>query len=294
MRARTPILTLVGLSVATAVLLSGCGASAPASPTSPPAAAVATTAPASPTAAPATPTAAATTGESLKATVATSTPAAANTGESLKPATPTAGGSADSLRAATATPSGQQPAATPASVRDSLKPIETPKPTQAAQPTQPPAKAPSDGKIKPVTKLQVQPTPVPPARKGVANANVDPMKYAQEMVTDLEQLAGAVQALGDFANAYEEGSIAEDELVAGFNKQAGIVRAVYQREVQRDYPPQLKEIDDYFVESLRSASKMVDSLVMALQTGDQKYVTEAEGHAQKFEFFANELVKRLQ
>jgi hypothetical protein len=215
-------------------------------------------------------------GESLLSTVTTVTPTAAAAGDSLKPA-------------ASATP-GVKPAATPpVQGRDSLKPVETPKP---AAPTAAPQG--NGGKIKPIAKLQVQPTPAAPARKGVANSGVDPQKYLTELVTDLQQLADAVNGLGEIMNAYEGGQATEDQVVAGFQKQADIVRAVYQREVQRDYPPQLKEIDDYFVESLRSASKMVDSLVVALQTGDEKYVTEAEGHAQKFEYFANELVKRLQ
>jgi hypothetical protein len=280
-RVRSLIPSVAGLSLA-ALLLVGCAGSA--APTAAPATAPASTATAAPAipsptlAAPTATTSASTSkpGESLLSTVTTVTPTAAAVGESLKPAT--------------ATP-GLKPAATPpVQGRDSLKPVETPKPVQ---PTAAPAGN-TGGKIKPVTRLQTQPTPAAPARKGVANANVDPQKYLTELVADLQQLADAVTGLGEITNAYESGQATEDQVVAGFQKQAGVVRAVYQREVQRDYPPQLKEIDDYFVESLRSASRMVDSLVMALQTGDQKYVTEAEGHAQKFEFFANELVKRLQ
>ena len=300
MRARSPISTLIGLSIAASVALAGCGGGTPAAPTSAPAATSAITpaaaAASNPTAAPATPTAAATTGESLKSTVATATPAS-TAGDSLKPATATPGGSADTLKpAATATVASRPAVDTPVPVRDSLKPIETPRPIQPT-PTPAPTKAPSnntnDGKIKPVTKLQIPPTPVP-ARKGVANPDVDPMRYAEEMITDLQQLAGAVMLLGELATAYEAGELSEDDLVVGFTEQSAIVRAVYQREVQRDFPPQLKEIDDYYVESLRSASKMTDSLVLALQTGDMKHMAEAEHHAQQFEFFFNELARRLQ
>lgn len=292
---------LISLGVGTGLLLAVSCTLPPAQPTTAPAVAP-TFAPATPTTAPATaptmaPTVAAPTNTAAPAPVA-----ASPTGETLRPA------GAPTTAAATATPAGSNTTTNPGGF-GSLKPSSgtTPQPTAvqkpastpaakvtpAAKTTPPPAQtATTGGQRKPVTGLTVAPTPTV-TRKGVANSNVNPEKYVTEMVTDLLDLAAAMEEVSALGDAYDSGMIDEADLVEGFQQQAAIVRDLYVREVQRDYPPALKEIDDYYVESLRAATKMMDAMTLFLQTGDTKYYDEVTKQMTQFEFFANELTRRL-
>lgn len=265
--------------------------------------------PAVPTAVPATtPTAAV--AAAVQAVPTATLPVPSATPESLKPTPPAeatsaipsptpagaAGSGFGSLKPATS-PTVEKPVGIPTAKptvpakpgSDSLKPTE---PTATPSQTQPTKPATPAGKMRPVTGLKVEPTPVA-ARKGVANDSVDPVKYLTEMVTDLQQLADAMSELGNLADAYDAGNIGDQEVIAGFQTQSGIVRNLYQREVQRDYPTSLKEVDDYYVESMRSASKVVDIFVVMLQTGDEKYLGDIQKEMERFQFFISELEKRL-
>jgi len=308
-----PVVAFVLLVLLVAPLACGSPAAPTPAPTAPPAAQPTNTAAPAPTTPPTavpTPPPATPTVEAKPTAVpaaAAPSPTSASSGfDSLKPATPTAAGQGqaglppvvDRLKPIEAlTPTVPPAGGTPTAAAKSGTPSPAPKagtPTPAAKgATQTPVPKPdTTGQPKPITKLQVQPTPTV-SRKGVANPKVDPQQYLMEMAGDLQKLADAVSEAGETVNAYEEGDASEDEVVANFTKAQTTVRDLYVREVQRDYPPQLKEIDDYYVESMRSATGLMDALVMALQTGDMKYLDEASQHADKFQYFLNELVKRL-
>ena len=255
MRARFLVSACVGLSIAASVALAGCaGGGTPAAPTT-------------------------------------------------APVTATPDGVSDSLKAAgTALAARQTPAWKSPLVRDTLKPIETPTPAQpptvptkepTKEPTKAPAKVPTKAPTKAPTKVPTKaPTPAP-VRKGVANSSVDPKQYTEEMTAGLMVLAGVVEKFDDLARAHHDGRIGEDELVVGYTKQAVIVHGIYQYWVQRDFPPHLKNLNGYYLETLRSATEMADSLVLALTTGDKKHFAEAEQHAKKFGQQFVELSRRL-
>ena len=264
----TPAPVVVVVTATAAPVSPTVPASAPASPTNPP---LATSAP---TQASASPTAGATisTSEGLRSapTAAPSVPASSSsTSEGLKP----------------------RPTATPAAA-----PTQKPQP---ASPTEKPQPTTSDGKpslAAEAAKLRAQPTPVP-ARKGQPNPNVSPEAYVTEIANDANTMSQSLTKLSQLFDAVEQTDSLSDEeasqVVAVFQKEANAVREVYAREVARDYPPELKEIDDYYVETVRYASRFVDLFLQLMQSGDESLAPQLVESQGKFEFFGNELVARL-
>jgi hypothetical protein len=274
----------LGLSV---LLAQGCGGSPAATPivvvaTTAPTSAAATSAPAatSTTTPPAT-TAAAT---QAPAAAATATPAAAASGEGLRSSTP----------APAATATAAPPTATPAPVasggNEGLKPAAPssgkPAATQAAQHK-------NRYLIEALSKVEPTPTPAP-TRKGVADPNVDSDQYATEVATDLVAMAESLGRIQTMLEGIEQETISDEEVVRGVEQEAKILNDIYARQIARDYPPELKPIDDLFAESTRYASRMMNSFVELLRTGDEQHLTEVEQHAEKFLFFFNELMAKLQ
>ena len=100
--------------------------------------------------------------------------------------------------------------------------------------------------------------------------------------------------LSELMNDWESGAVSEDEMVAGVQHGAKVINEIYVREVQRDYPPKLKEIDDYYVETLRAGDKMFQLLVRLLQTGDASLMPQIEKAANDFQYFGSEFIKRVQ
>ena len=280
---RAAVIAMTGL---TAFALQACGGAA--SATSTPVGVVVTSAPgASPTAA----SAAAQPTATTAATAASPTVAVA--------ASPTSAPQPTTAPAAVSTPS------TASGGSGGLKPVEPTRPASAvpaaATTPAPGAPAPKQGSVGrsrfliPSLAQAAPPTPTPvPARKGVANANVDPEQYANEVVADLMLMADAVGQLGELFEQVDAGEIEEQEVVTILQEQSNVLGAVYQRQVARDYPPALKQIDDYYAETTRYASFTADSLLNLFKTGDEKYVAEVEQNIQKFEFFLGELVKLVE
>ena len=181
-------------------------------------------------------------------------------------------------------------------------PRETPKPEPtfsnpratgtATGPQATPKPAGTAGAVRPITKLQVKATPTV-SRKGQANAKVDPQKYAAELLADLQLLATAMDELSTLMDDWESGDVSEDEVVAGIQQAAAVMNDVYLREVQRDYPPQLKEVDDYYVETLRAGDRMFQGIVKYIQTADPKLLPEIQKAAKDFQYFGSEFLKRV-
>lgn len=268
---RRDFVRFAGVGLLSSALLAACGGAATqVAPTTAPAVAptvaptvAATTAPA--TVAPASPTtSAATPTREAAATVAPTANANASTGESLKPkVAPTTAPAAQATAAGGAKPASGGP--TPPKSRYLVEALS-----------------------------KVEPTPVPaPTRKGKADPSVPVDVYATELVTDLVALGESMGRIEEIIKAVEADTLSDAEIVARVQKEASILNGVYTRQVARDYPPALKSIDDLFAESTRYASRMMDSFVLLLKTGDEKYLTEVEQHAGKFEFFFNELMVKL-
>jgi hypothetical protein len=167
------------------------------------------------------------------------------------------------------------------------------KPTATRTGPQPTAKPGVTPTVKPITKLQVSPTPVV-TRKGQPNANVDPQKYVNDLLVDLQALAGAMDDLNTTMDAWQSGDATEEEVVSGVQSAAQTMNQIYVREVQRDYPPQLKEIDDYYVETLRAGDRMFQLIVKMMQTGDTSLTPQIQKAAQDFQFYGQEFIKRIQ
>lgn len=231
------------------------------------------------------PTTAPTIAPSVAPTVAaTSAPA------TVAPASPT-------TSAATPTRAAAPTVNTSASTGESLKPKVAPTTAPAAAGGVKPA---SGGPTPPRSRYlvealsRVEPTPVPaPTRKGKADPSVSVDAYAAELVTDLVALGESMGRVEEIIKAVEADTLPEAEIVKRVQKEAGVLNGVYTRQVARDYPPALQSIDDLFAESTRYASRMMDSFVLLLKTGDEKHLAEVEQHAGKFEYFFNELMAKL-
>jgi hypothetical protein len=188
-----------------------------------------------------------------------------------------------------------KPAVT-ASARETPKPEPTmqgAKPTATRSGSQPTARAGATPTVKPIPKLQVSPTAAA-TRKGQPNPKVDPQQYAMDLVTDLQTLADAMDELGTVMDAWENGDATDDEVVTGVQSAAATMNELYVREVQRDYPPQLKEIDDYYVETLRAGDRMFQLIVKLVQTGDASLNPQIEKAAKDFQYYGSEFIKRVQ
>lgn len=267
---RRDFVRFAGIGLLSSALLAACGGAAtqPAPTTAPPVA---------PTVAP--------------TVVATTAPA------TVAPASPTTSAATPTREAAaTVAPT----ANTSTSTGESLKPKVAPTTAPAAQATAGGAKPASGGPTRPKSRYlvealsKVEPTPVPaPTRKGKADPSVPVDAYATELVTDLVALGESMGRVQEIIEAVEADALPEAEIVTRVQKEADVLNGVYTRQVARDYPPALQSIDDLFAESTRYASRMMDSFVLLLKTGDEKHLTEVEQHAGKFEFFFNELMVKL-
>ncbi len=190
-----------------------------------------------------------------------------------------------------------RPTAAVPSTSDRLKPVTTPTTAPIAS-----TNAPTSGKKSKFlipSAAKIVPAPLPTAvRKGVASPNVNPEQYAKEILADLQIMSDSLSNIGKVIDSIENaGELSEADqakVLAAFQKEADAIRAAYNREVARDYPPQLKEIDDYYVESIRYASRTVDTVLKLLQTGDESLLSELETNLNKFQFFVNELLARAQ
>lgn len=138
--------------------------------------------------------------------------------------------------------------------------------------------------------VSVSPTPT---HKGVANSNVDQVQYVRDVATDLQVMAKSLQdmiGLVDYIQHHSSLSTADQTMILQrFTQDDKAIQGAYAREEARDYPPNLKDVDDNYAETIRYASRFADTFLKIMQTGNETYLSELQSDASKFQFFAKQL-----
>ena len=165
-------------------------------------------------------------------------------------------------------------------------PAATARPAPTTTPLVPPTAAP-----RATTRPAPTATRVP--GKGQANAAVDPQAYADELTVDLIILATALDDVQSAVAAWREKKLSDDQLLKKVDQTSAALRAMYVREVGRDFPPQFKQIDDYYVEGLRAADRAYAALSRALHNLDSSELNTFSAEWNKALYYLKETVNKL-
>ena len=133
-----------------------------------------------------------------------------------------------------------------------------------------------------------------PPRKGVANPEVAVDAYTNELRADWMFIGSSWTAMGSI---FSQPARTKDEFrqqVEALQNEAATMDAVYRRQVARDYPPSLRDLDAYYSETVRSINNLHKILLKATQTSDPLVLDQLDPELRRFESFSNGFMLRLQ